>query len=53
VNSISEAARQEKNRYFREWRRRNPDKVKAAQRRYWERRAAGKKGKEGANNEKH
>ncbi len=40
---LSEEARQEKNQYFREWRRRNPDKVKEAQRRYWERKAAEKK----------
>lgn len=28
-----------KRKYMREWRKNNPDKVKAAQKRYWERRA--------------
>lgn len=28
-----------KRRYMKEWRKNNPDKVKAAQKRYWERRA--------------
>ena len=28
-----------KRRYMKEWRKNNPDKVKAAQQRYWERRA--------------
>lgn len=37
---MKELARQERNRYFREYRKRNPDKVREANRKYWERRAA-------------
>ena len=37
---MNELARQERNRYFREYRERNPDKVREANRKYWERRAA-------------
>jgi len=37
---IDEMARQERNRYFREYRARNPEKVKEANRRYWAKRAA-------------
>ena len=33
-------ARAARNEYARKWRERNPDKVKAAFERYWERRAA-------------
>lgn len=36
---LSDEARKEKNRYAREWRKKNPDKVKATQERYWERKA--------------
>lgn len=31
--------REEKAKYLREWRRKNPDKVKKANRKYWERKA--------------
>ena len=34
-----EAARISRNNYMREWRAKNPDKVKASRDRYWERRA--------------
>ena len=37
--SMSEAAREARRAYKREWNRRNPDKVKAAQERYWNRKA--------------
>lgn len=37
--SIKEEGKEARRRYMREWRRRNPDKVKMAQKRYWERRA--------------
>ena len=37
---MNEQAREARRAYKREWNRRNPDKVKAAQARYWERRAA-------------
>lgn len=41
-----ELAREAKNRYLREWRKRNPEKVKAAEERYWARKA--KEAKESA-----
>lgn len=34
------SARDARRAYLREWRRKNPDKVRAATERYWERRAA-------------
>ena len=37
---MTEAAKIARREYKREWNRRNPDKVKAAQRRYWEKKAA-------------
>lgn len=39
MKDLSEDAKEERRRYKREWNRKNPDKVKAAQRRYWERKA--------------
>lgn len=36
---MSEAARAARNAYKRRWAKENPDKVKAATRRYWERKA--------------
>lgn len=36
---MSEAAREARNAYKRKWAKDNPDKVKAATRRYWERKA--------------
>ncbi len=36
---IEEQARATRAAYFREWRRKNPDKVRANNKRYWERRA--------------
>lgn len=38
-NKMSEAAREARNAYKRKWAAANPDKVKAATRRYWERKA--------------
>lgn len=38
-NEITMDARKAMNEYKREWRKKNPDKVKAAQARYWEKRA--------------
>ena len=35
--STDEAIREKKREYFRNWRKNNPDKVKAAQERYWRR----------------
>lgn len=37
---LDEQARRAQREYLREWRRRNPDRVKEANRRYWEKRAA-------------
>lgn len=39
---LNEQARAARAAYFCEWRRRNPDKVRENNRRYWERRAAKK-----------
>lgn len=36
---MNEQAREVRRTYKREWNRKNPDKVKAAQARYWERKA--------------
>ncbi len=36
---MSEAARIARNAYKRKWAKENPDKVKAANRRYWEKKA--------------
>ena len=38
------AIRKEKNAYMREWRRRNPEKAKEINRRYWSNRVLAKKG---------
>ena len=35
-----DAAREARNRYYREYRKRNREKINAINRRYWERRAA-------------
>ena len=37
---LSEAARIARNKYMREWRTKNPDKVRATKERYWEKKAA-------------
>lgn len=36
---MTEKAKMERNRYAREWRARNKDRVKEANRRYWEKKA--------------
>ena len=36
---IQELVREERRRYAREWRAKNPDKVKAANARFWEKKA--------------
>lgn len=40
MNAYSDGARELRNAYIREWRQRNPDKVKKANKQYWEKRAA-------------
>lgn len=42
-STMSEAARQARNAYKRKWAQEHPDKVKAATRRYWEKRANAQK----------
>lgn len=37
---MTDQAKEARRQYKREWNRRNPDKVKAAQERYWNKRAA-------------
>ena len=37
--ALSEEARKAKNKYNKDWARRNPEKVKAAQERYWAKKA--------------
>lgn len=39
-----ERARQARNAYLRSWRRKNPEKVKAQQERYWSRKADAEQG---------
>ena len=45
----TDAAREAKNKYLRELRRKTTDKVRAANNRYWEKRAAKAESAEGAN----
>lgn len=42
MSNLSEAARIERARYMREYRRKNPEKTKELNQRYWEKRAARK-----------
>lgn len=44
--TLQEKAAQERREYFRQWRKRNPDRVRENNRRYWEKRAAKKAEKE-------
>lgn len=39
TKAIEELIRQEKNEYFKKWRKNNPDKIKEINRRYWEKKA--------------
>ena len=41
--NMSQAAREAMNAYKREWNRQNPEKRRAAQARYWERKAQARK----------
>ena len=38
---MTEAAKEAKNKYKREWRKNNPEKVRAANERYWEKKERG------------
>lgn len=37
--NLSDGAREERNAYLKQWRKKNPDKVKAMQERYWEKKS--------------
>ena len=45
MDQKKEAARLARNRYMREWRAKNPDKVRATKERYWEKKAAQTEGR--------
>lgn len=50
---MDEQARKVQREYLREWRKRNPDKVRESNRKYWQRRAArlaAEKAKEASSN---
>ena len=47
TKGMSEAAREARNAYRRKWSKENPDKVKAATRRYWEKKAQEAEAQEG------
>lgn len=49
---VQEKARQERNKYYREWRAKHPDKVREANKRYWERRAERLAAEQGGSNGK-
>lgn len=40
--TLEEKAKEERREYYRQWRAKNPDKVRENNRRYWEKRAAKK-----------
>ena len=45
-DTVTEESKEARRAYKREWARKNPEKVRAAQDRYWERRAAEQAAKE-------
>lgn len=49
---VSDAARMAQREYARQWRRKNPDKVREKNRRYWERKAKQLQENRGENNAK-
>lgn len=42
----SNEAREQRLAYYKEWRKRNPDKVRESNRKYWEKRAAKARGED-------
>lgn len=42
MQNVEQLAREERNAYFRAWRAKNKDKVKAINNRYWEKKAQAK-----------
>lgn len=53
LSKLDNAAREARNRYYREWRKKNPEKVKESNERYWAKKAAemAAEEKEGGENE--
>lgn len=51
--TINEQARNARREYYREWRARNKDKIKASNERYWMKRARKLLEEQGAANENH
>lgn len=49
---IMQMVREERNRYAKEWREKNPEKVAAANRRYWERKALARRAVENEENKR-
>ena len=52
MENLTEAVREAKRQYMREWRKKNPERVKANNRRYWERKAQQMQKSGGDNNAK-
>lgn len=54
MQDLEKIAREERNAYFREWRAKNKDKIKAINKRYWENRAKNnaEKKQEDSNNDR-
>ncbi len=46
MDEMNKQAREAKNEYYRRWRAKNPEKVKASNRKYWERKARERKEQE-------
>lgn len=46
METMSKKARAAKNEYYKRWRAKNPDKVRASNQRYWERKAREQQGEE-------
>ena len=52
MENLTEAVREAKRQYMREWRKKNPERVKENNRRYWERKAKQLQENRGENNAK-
>jgi len=51
--TLETTAKEERLKYFREWRRKNPEKVKQHNKNYWEKKAKAKLKKEGKDHDTH
>jgi hypothetical protein len=49
--ALSKEAKEARNQYFKKWRQNNRDKVRAAQERYWQRKAQKEEEKAGQKND--